>query len=39
MEQEEKPPLFKKWSHWYGLLLAALVLQVLIYYSITTAFE
>jgi hypothetical protein len=39
MEEEEIPRLFKKWSYWYGLLIAALLVQVVLYYWLTTAFE
>lgn len=29
---EEKPPLFKKWSAWYGLVIFNLILLVFLFY-------
>jgi hypothetical protein len=37
--EEEKPPVFRKWSTWYWLLLGALVIQVIIYYLITVSYS
>jgi len=38
MDAEEKPPVFKTWSHWYWLVIAVMVVQVLLYFWITQAF-
>lgn len=37
MEQEQ-PPLFKKWSTWYWIVLGALAAQIVLYYIITASF-
>lgn len=35
-EEDEHPPLFRKWKHWYWLVLAALVAEIILFYLITT---
>jgi len=35
----ENPPVFKKWSHWYGLLLGALVVQIILYLWLTISYS
>jgi hypothetical protein len=35
----ESPPVFKKWSHWYGLLLGALVVQIILYLWLTISYS
>lgn len=37
-EQEEKPPVFSRWSAWYWLLMIVLAVQILIYLFITNSF-
>ncbi len=37
-EQEEKPPVFSRWSTWYWLLMIVLAVQILIYLFITNSF-
>ncbi len=34
-EQNEQPPLFKKWPHWYWLVLAVLVAEIVLFYFIS----
>lgn len=34
-----EPPVFKKWSHWYALLIGALLLQVVLYLWLTLSFS
>jgi hypothetical protein len=36
--ENEKPPAFKSWSQWYWLVLGVLLLQIIIYYSLTMSF-
>jgi hypothetical protein len=36
---EEKPPVFKSWSRWYLLVLAALVLSIVGFYLFTLYFS
>ncbi len=38
-EQEERPPLFKKWSTWYRLVIGSLVLLILFFYFLTKHFS
>jgi len=38
-EQEEQPPLFKKWSTWYTLVIGFLVLLILFFYFLTKHFS
>jgi hypothetical protein len=35
----ETPPVFKSWSGWYWLVIAAAVIQFLIYFFITQSFS
>jgi hypothetical protein len=35
----EKPPVFKHWSDWYWLVLGFMLLQVIIYWSLTNYFS
>lgn len=35
----ETPPVFKKWSHWYGLLLIALIGQIILFLWLTFSFS
>lgn len=35
----EKPPIFERWVSWYVLILAALVIQVIVYLFITKLFS
>jgi len=36
---QENPPIFKKWSHWYWLLLAFLVVQIIVFLSLANSFS
>src|SRR5690606_19013382 len=36
--EEGRPPVFKSWNTWYWLVLGLFILQVIIYYFITSAF-
>jgi hypothetical protein len=36
---EDKPPLFQSWRTWYKLVLAVLLIQVIVYFLITTSFS
>jgi hypothetical protein len=38
MSESEIPPVFKKWSHWYWLLIGVLMLQIILYYWLTNTF-
>lgn len=38
MSDTEKPPLFNSWTGWYVLILAALVIQIILYRLLTVAF-
>jgi len=35
---EEKVPLFKKWSHWYILVIGFLALLIVLFYLFTKYF-
>jgi len=37
-ESEERPPVFHSWKGWYGVVISVLVLQLLLYFLITTTF-
>ena len=37
--ENEKPPILGSWKNLYLLLVGALIIQVLIYYSITISFS
>jgi hypothetical protein len=34
----EKPPVFSRWSGWYWLVMSFLLLQIVLYYLITNSF-
>ena len=36
--ENEKIPVFKKWSHWYVMVIAFLVLLILLFYFFTKHF-
>ncbi len=36
--EEEKPPVFQKWSAWYWLVMCMLVVEVILFYVITQSF-
>jgi Mg2+ and Co2+ transporter CorA len=38
-EPEEKVPLFTKWSYWYILVAAFLLLNILLFYFLTKHFS
>jgi hypothetical protein len=31
----DRPPVFRRWSSWYAIVLGLLVVQIIIYYVIT----
>lgn len=35
---EDKVPLFRKWSHWYALVIGFLVLLIILFYLFTKYF-
>ena len=35
LPDDNRPPLFPKWVHWYALLVALLLLQILLYHLFT----
>lgn len=35
---EGQPPVFKSWTTWYRLVLGIFVLQVIVYYILTSRF-
>lgn len=35
LPEDEKPPLFRRWSTWYGLVLGLLLIQIIVYYLLT----
>lgn len=37
-EQEEKPPVFPRWSAWYWLVMIVLAVQIVTYLFITSSF-
>jgi hypothetical protein len=39
MLEEEKIPLFKKWSHWYALVVAVLVVLIVFFFWFTKRFS
>jgi hypothetical protein len=39
MNEEEKPPVFAKWSYWYGLVIGFLLLQIILFYLFTRYFQ
>lgn len=38
-EKDEKPPVFKTWSAWYGLIFIFLVLQIVLFVYFTKYFS
>lgn len=44
MQQQEpisgdKPPVFRSWQTLYALVIGALILQIILFYAVTTYFE
>lgn len=39
MNQDEKIPLFKKWGHWYALLIITLVVLIVFFSWFTKHFS
>ena len=37
--KEDPPPLFKRWRHWYALVLTNLAVLIIVFYLITKYFE
>lgn len=37
-KEQEKPPAFRKWSHWYWLVMVMLVVEVVVFFYITRSF-
>jgi hypothetical protein len=37
--EEEKPPVFGKWSSWYWLVMSLLLLEVILFFLITFSFS
>ncbi len=37
--EPDKPPFFKRWRTFYWLVIAALVVQIILFYGITKYFE
>jgi len=37
-EEEEKPPVFSRWSVWYWLVMIVLAVQIIVYLFITNSF-
>ncbi len=35
----EKPPVFQRWSRWYWLVVAVMIVQIVIYSLITFSFS
>lgn len=38
-DEQEKPPVFKSWSGWYWLVAGVLLIQIIIYYTITISLQ
>jgi hypothetical protein len=36
---DEKPPVFSRWNGWYWLVMTFLLIQIMIYYFITSSFS
>lgn len=34
-EHDEHPPFFRKWSHWYWLVLLVLAVEIILFFIIT----
>jgi hypothetical protein len=39
MDEIEKPPVFKRWSSWYVLVMVVMVLQLVAYFLLTNHFS
>jgi Mg2+ and Co2+ transporter CorA len=39
LAENEKIPLFKKWSHWYWLVIIFLLLLIILFYLFTKHFS
>jgi len=39
LHPDDKPPIFKNWRTLYWLVMEALVVQIVLFYGITTYFE
>jgi hypothetical protein len=37
--ESDQPPLFKSWRPVYGLVIGALIAQIVVFYAITKYFE
>ncbi|HVU54825.1 MAG TPA: hypothetical protein VHD83_07210 [Puia sp.] len=37
--QDEKAPLFRRWSSWYALVIGFLALLILVFYFLTKKFS
>jgi hypothetical protein len=35
LPEEDRPPLFRRWSAWYAIVLGLLIAQIIAYYLIT----
>lgn len=38
-QQDERPPLFRKWSHWYALVIGFQLLLIIFFYLLTKFFS
>jgi hypothetical protein len=36
---DEKPPVFRTWSHWYWLVLGVMAVQVILFAILTISFS
>jgi hypothetical protein len=39
LELGATPPLFKSWASWYGLVIGALILQIILYFLFTLYYK
>lgn len=37
-QDEDRPPVFKSWKTWYRLVLGIFIVQVIIFYLLTSVF-
>lgn len=35
---EEKPPVFRAWTHWYWFVMGVLVLEIILFYWLSRSF-
>jgi len=35
LPEEDRPPVFRRWSSWYAVVLGLLILQIVAFYLIT----